>query len=283
MYTSNSEKTDASYSITNGAGLEVSRQVGFGVMDAEAMVTRARHWINVPPLLIEEITSTTTSGYGSNMNPKCFIFMQCIKYFISVYSVAVFESPFMASIPYNGSIQYLEQVVATMTVATTSGNRRDIRIELTSPSGTQSTLLNHRNNDFSASGYFGWPFMSVMFWGEYPIGEWNLTVTTRSPATVLSVSGVVFRFFGTDSIPESVANIPATCHPNCSRGCAGEGSDTCDSCVNLRNVYTLECIDECPAGYTERNGYCYDTTLTTEECFSPLKIRGRGENWCVVS
>ena len=49
----------------------------------------------------------------------------------------------MTTISYNGSIQYLEQVVATMTVDTISGNRRDIRIELTSPSGTQSTLLNH--------------------------------------------------------------------------------------------------------------------------------------------
>ena len=62
VYTSNTEKTNASDSITNGVGLAVSHQVGFGVMDAEAMVTRARHWINVPSLLIEQITSTITSG-----------------------------------------------------------------------------------------------------------------------------------------------------------------------------------------------------------------------------
>ena len=131
------------------------------------------------------------------------------------------------------------------------------------------------------AGTLGGRLCLSCFGGEYPIGEWNLTVTTRSPATVLSVSAVLLQFFGTDTIPESVTNIPATCHPNCSRGCAGEGSDTCDSCVNLRNAYTLECIDECPAGYTERNGYCYDSTLTTEECFSPLKTRERGENCCI--
>ena len=164
-----------------------------------------------------------------------------------------------------------------MTVNTQIGTRRDMRIELTSPSGTQSTLLSHRNNDFSSSGYFSWPFMSVMFWGEDPTGEWNLTIITRSTFTNIAVSGVTFQFFGVSSTPESVANIPATCHSDCRRGCAGMGSENCDACVNLRNAYTLECIDTCPAGYTERNGYCYNQTLPTDECFSPLKEKEGGE------
>ena len=48
VYTSNPLLTDTTNSIYNGAGLLVSRQFGFGVIDAEAMVTRAQHWINVP-------------------------------------------------------------------------------------------------------------------------------------------------------------------------------------------------------------------------------------------
>ena len=43
----------------NGAGLAVSRQYGFGVMDAEAMVTRARHWLNVPPQRKDYITNVS--------------------------------------------------------------------------------------------------------------------------------------------------------------------------------------------------------------------------------
>ena len=43
----------------NGAGLAVSRQYGFGVMDAEALVTRARHWINVPPPIEHHITNVS--------------------------------------------------------------------------------------------------------------------------------------------------------------------------------------------------------------------------------
>ena len=43
----------------NGAGLAVSRQYGFGVMDAEALVTRAGQWINVPPRIEHHITNVS--------------------------------------------------------------------------------------------------------------------------------------------------------------------------------------------------------------------------------
>ena len=62
-YTSNPELTDTSnYAVINGAGLQVSRDFGFGVMDAEAMVTRARHWIKVPLQLKHSRTPATDSG-----------------------------------------------------------------------------------------------------------------------------------------------------------------------------------------------------------------------------
>ena len=170
----------------------------------------------------------------------------------------------------------LEHAVVTMTVDVTLGNRADIRIELTSPSGTVSTLLRHRNDDYGTGGYYYWPFMSVMFWGENPTGEWTLHVISRSPFTEASVSDVSFQFYGVSSTPESVASIPDECHPDCRRGCAQEGSEFCDVCVNLLNAYTFECIVTCPPGYTERNGYCYDPTLPSPECNSPLKFKQEG-------
>ena len=57
-YTANPQLT-AGPLTRNGAGLAVSHQYGFGVMDAEAMVTRARHWINVPPHM-EDIVNTVS-------------------------------------------------------------------------------------------------------------------------------------------------------------------------------------------------------------------------------
>ena len=55
VYTSNPDLTVGPVT-RNGAGLAVSRQYGFGVMDAEAMVTRARHWVNVPPQMKDQIS-----------------------------------------------------------------------------------------------------------------------------------------------------------------------------------------------------------------------------------
>ncbi len=47
-YTSNLDLLPGGDWAINGAGLPVSHRHGFGAMDAEAMVTRARHWSSVP-------------------------------------------------------------------------------------------------------------------------------------------------------------------------------------------------------------------------------------------
>ena len=195
-------------------------------------------------------------------------------YHVIHYREATYETSFTSILDYSELIEYLEHVIVKMTVEVEQisdfAKRGDIRIELTSPSGTLSTLLSYRDNDVSSDGYIDWSFMSVVFWGEDPTGEWSLSVITRSPTEAI-VSDVEFQFYGVSSIPESVANIPDECHSDCRRGCAQEGSEFCDACVNLRNAYTLECIDTCPLGYTERNKYCYDQSIPTEECISHLK------------
>ena len=58
-YTANPNLTDGT-GVFNGVGLSVSRQYGFGVMDAEAMVTRARHWINVPPQMNDSVPESVS-------------------------------------------------------------------------------------------------------------------------------------------------------------------------------------------------------------------------------
>ena len=62
VYTSNPSLTSGgSYSV-NGAGILVSHEFGFGVMDAEAIVTRARHWVSVPPQLEHIVNPPTSTG-----------------------------------------------------------------------------------------------------------------------------------------------------------------------------------------------------------------------------
>ena len=191
----------------------------------------------------------------------------------------------MSAINYSGSVQYTEHVIVKLTLEMEEKEQRgDITVNLTSPSGTSSTLLGPRSigDDFysilvfifaRSEEYIDWPFMSVMFWGEDPTGEWTLTVGSVNINTTVNVSDVEFQFYGVSEVPEAVANIPDQCHSDCRRGCAREGSEFCDSCVNLRNAYTLECIDQCPPGYTERNGYCYNSSLPVKECNSPLKVK----------
>ena len=62
VYTSNTDMTNTTNSFFNGAGLLVSHHFGFGVLDGEAIVTRARHWINVPAQLEECIIPSADSG-----------------------------------------------------------------------------------------------------------------------------------------------------------------------------------------------------------------------------
>ncbi|CAI8005292.1 Furin-like protease 2, partial [Geodia barretti] len=250
VYTANPRKTPAPRTL-NRTGLTVSRQYGFGVLDIEALVTRARHWINVPPQIEDKITDIAQQQILDNIS-------------------------YSGTVTYNGPIQYLEHVVVRISVAVLEDFKRgDLQIELTSPSGTLSILLMPRPNDAlpSQSGYSDWPFMSVMFWGENPTGQWTLNIKTGDVSSGANVTNVVFQFYGVFQVPEAVANIPDQCHSDCRRGCAREGSNFCDSCVNLRNAYTLECINECPPGYTERNRYCYDASLPLKECNSPLKSK----------
>lgn len=145
-------------------------------------------------------------------------------------------------------------------------NRGDIQIELTSPSGTTSTLLPYRQKDSWPGDYKEWPFMSVHFWGENPQGEWSLVIRNGGTDGTLEVSDVQFTFYGTEQTPAAVARIPVQCDPACARGCAAEGPEFCDSCRNYRNATSLECIDECSAEFEIRSGHCYDSSQPEPQC-----------------
>jgi len=61
-YTSNPDILSGGDWVTNGAGLRVSSQFGFGALDAEALVTRARRWITVPEQQVDTVTLSQTNG-----------------------------------------------------------------------------------------------------------------------------------------------------------------------------------------------------------------------------
>ena len=183
-----------------------------------------------------------------------------------MHSTALAGSPLEITFAYDGSIAYLEHIVATMRVGINIGNRGDLRAELKSPYGTTSVLVDYRDNDLVAGYYEDWRFMSVHFWGENPSGQWTLTIRSRHASSPVDMSGLVVTLYGTDVIPEAITNIPEQCDSACAGGCARAGPEFCDACTDLRDAHTRECITECPEGYEQRNGYCYDPAILEPKC-----------------
>ena len=210
----------------------------------------------------------------------------------SIYSsftrnIVVADSSFSSS----NRISSLEHVVVTMTLGIVTGGTRydyddlyysdgdiyewlenphprrgDIKIELTSPSGTKSILLPYRNYDFvNEEGYDSWPFMSVHFWGENPSGTWRLKITYKSGSGYVRMTGVHMTLYGTATTPTSVSNIPSVCHSSCAQRCFGEGSIHCDSCRHYRIASTLECVNECPINTRAYKTYCFDDENPTTQ------------------
>ena len=232
---------------TNGAGRPFHLHFGFGAIDTEAMLTRAKRWVTVPAQMTSSVTVATTSTVNA-LSSRGYTFT------------------------YTDAINYLEHVVikTTLTISGVSGdtsstsNRGKIYIQLQSPNGTLSNILPLRMKDNvvldSATGaaYFNWPFKSLHFWGENPAGTWNITVTYNGASGTVMVSNTTAVLYGTSQTPPAVASIPRTCDQACARGCSSTGPSNCDVCAPeyYRNVTTLACAQNCTSG-TAANGYCY--------------------------
>jgi hypothetical protein len=267
-YTSNPDIVTVDDLATNGAGLKFSHSFGFGAIDTEALVTRARHWTNVP----EQQISTVPLSDVMSVQPS------------SSETIVV---------PIASEIGYLEHVVVRVSTAFEGvdpdnygldtiyenldenfehyfydvlPNRGDIQIELTSPKGTTSILLPYRIADTWPGEYRQWPFMSIHFWGENPSGDWTLVIRNSGASGVVQVSDLQFTFYGTTETPAVISRLPEQCDDACVRGCAAAGPEFCDSCRQLRDAATLECVEECSEGLDMRSGYCYNAKEPEAEC-----------------
>ena len=84
----------------------------------------------------------------------------------------------------DGEINYLEHVQAVITL--TAKKRGQVTIRLTSPLGTQSTLLPLRFKDVSRNGFHQWAFMTTHTWGEPASGQWKLEIDNGQTSCELS-------------------------------------------------------------------------------------------------
>ena len=143
-----------------------------------------------------------------------------------------------------------------------NGARRgDISISLTSPRGTKSILLPHRPRDFVNTDSLTWSFMSVLNWGEYPVGEWIMSMSFISGEGYVNVSELTMTLFGIADT--SVVSASQNCSSECRGGCAREGADYCDTCSGYRDAETLTCLNSCSeTSHTEYRSYCMPLKVT---------------------
>lgn len=242
--------------LTNGIGRKVSHKFGYGLMDAGAMVDLAKRWKPVPTQHIcitpmDDTARMIPSEYGGQLR-------------VSMPVTACGDS--------RQAVNFLEHVQCKVTL--TYVPRGNLRILLTSPSGTVTTLLFERPRDVTGSSFDRWPFMSVHFWGERPEGVWNLTVInthTRAPKTKGVLKEWQLIFYGTETQPIQLqrrgeqqfgsSSVPrptvvdakgravaggALCDATCRQACRSD--PTAADCRRCQKQYKSSCVPSCPVG-----------------------------------
>ncbi|KAG7481259.1 hypothetical protein MATL_G00064660 [Megalops atlanticus] len=171
----------------NGAGLMVNSRFGFGLLNAKALVDLAdpKVWKHIPEKKQCVVRDST-------FQPRA----------LKTDSETTIEIPTRACAGDENVIVSLEHVQLESSIEYT--RRGDLRITLTSPSGTSAVLLTERERDTSSSGFKNWDFMSVHTWGENPSGTWTLTITDVSGRTTNEGRIVDWRLIlhGTSEQPE---------------------------------------------------------------------------------
>ena len=134
----------------NAAGLSFNPKYGFGLVDAEAAVNKAKTWQTV--------------------NPSSFI-----PYKKQVNKDIPDQSPtgIVSTINVDASTAYLLEHVEIVLNAQHE-YRGQLQITLTSPSGTKSVLAEQHSDP--GENYSSWKFMSVRHWNETIQGQWEISV-----------------------------------------------------------------------------------------------------------
>uniref|UniRef100_A0A2S2QKG2 furin n=1 Tax=Sipha flava TaxID=143950 RepID=A0A2S2QKG2_9HEMI len=170
--------------VINGVGRKVSHSFGFGLMDATEMVRLARRWKTVPA---QHICNVTAQVFEKLVPARSSVTIQLL-------------------VKECNSVNFLEHVQAKISLS--ASRRGDIKIDLTSPSGTKSTLLAPRTQDNSHTGFNVWPFMTVHMWGERPFGIWQLTIHNEGKLLAANITDWEMVFYGTILPPEQSHSFP---------------------------------------------------------------------------
>lgn len=172
--------------IVNGVKRKVSHKFGYGLMDAGALVNLAEIWTTVPP---QHICKSQEILEDRQIDPSPQ-FSLTLHMDVSACKGTLNEVVFLEHVQCKISLRFFP--------------RGNLRILLTSPMGTTSTLLFERPRDVVASNFDDWPFLSVHFWGEQAVGRWTLQIINGGTRQV-DRAGILKKwqliFYGTQINP----------------------------------------------------------------------------------
>jgi len=163
------DPTGAGWEI-NGAGHDFNDRYGFGAVDAAPAVALAEAWTNVAPEVsalsgISNVAAAIPDGNTTGVS-RSIVVSDPVK---------------------------IETVEVVLNASHLS--RGQLRLVLTSPSGTQSILAEPRAD--TGDNYSNWSFTSKHFWDEEAAGTWTLTVTDTVSGTSGTWNNWALNIYGT--------------------------------------------------------------------------------------
>lgn len=165
----------------NGGGMHTSRDFGFGLVDALAAVRLAETW-----------------GYQSTYDNLTIAEVNSRPLNLTIPDAS---SRGVSSLLRVGKNLELDHVTATLHLR--HGFPGDLQIELLSPAGTRSVLLDNTTGEPDSTD-FTWTFSSTQFWGENSQGNWTLAVFDQDRGMVGRLMDWSLTLYG-DEIPASRA------------------------------------------------------------------------------
>jgi len=158
--------------VTNAAGYHFHNYYGFGLINVDAAVAMAT---NSYSALGAEAQSSTSSGVLALAIPDA--------------SATGVESSIVVAANYT-----IEGIQITPTI--THANIGEIGLELTSPQGTKSILMNINNSLDGIANLSTEVFLSNAFYGENSAGTWKLKVIDGASSTTGSLTGWTINVIG---------------------------------------------------------------------------------------
>ncbi|XP_052790021.1 neuroendocrine convertase 1-like isoform X2 [Mya arenaria] len=159
----------------NGAQKKVSTTAGFGLLDADAMITKAASWTTVP----ERLSCESQQGIVN-----------------SAAAVEILNTITISEC----AINYLEHVEITAQISTNITGHMELY--LMSPNGAGWTrILKHRNEDTSSGTLVNHRFMSVHQWREGANGDWTIKLSDSNGGHVLIFYDWKIKLYGTSTDP----------------------------------------------------------------------------------